>query len=395
MAQNQRLVYWPMLKAGDIDMLDVALDFYRDRTVLQQVRSNHFFGIDGAPFCESLDIYGLQAACASTFGHMGCEHLTYHYTSALEFAFMMLEECRFTARDVKESLPAVMGILHFYDNFYQKENFRRTGKPLDDNGHLVIYPGNSCEMGVGCKNHSDAIAGLMAITDGLLHLPGTDRVWLESFAKRIPALPIAEKEGHRIIAMAETWEKLANPNEFTQLYTLFPFHQYGVGLSDLELAKDTWRFGAFDSVVQKEALCWKYGNIAVACLGLADEAREYALRKFLYPYGKDSLNTSKYGNCAQFRARFPAFWVTYPFDAFPDMDHGGCAMIGLQEMLLQTPGNKLLLLPAWPKDWNVSFRLHAPGQTTVECVYRNGKVESLKVTPESRKKDIELTSDIK
>ena len=180
-----------------------------------------------------------------------------------------------------------------------------------------------------------------------------------------------------------------NPNEFTQLYTIFPFHICGIGLPDLELARDTWRYGAFDPKAQKESLCWKYGSIAVADLGFADEARQYCLEKFLHPF-QTPYKTAHYGDCAQFVARFPAFWVTYPFDAFPDIDHGGCAMIGLQEMLLQTPGDRLLVLPAWPKDWNVNFKLHAPHQTTVEGVYRDGKLEKLTVTPESRRKDVVL-----
>jgi hypothetical protein len=223
----------------------------------------------------------------------------------------------------------------------------------------------------------------------MLQLPGTDRAWLESFAKRIPAIPVKEKDGHTFIALAESWEKIANPNEFPQLYTIFPFHQYGIGLPQLELACDTWRYAAFDSIIQKESLCWKQGNIAVADLGLTDEAKQYALKKFLYPLGNDGASMG-YGNCARFKARFPAFWVTYPFDAFPDMDHGGCAMIGLQEMLLQTPGDKLLLLPAWPKEWDVDFKLHAPKNTTIEGSIRKGKIKSLKVTPVSRRADVVL-----
>jgi hypothetical protein len=65
-------------------------------------------------------------------------------------------------------------------------------------------------------------------------------------------------------------------------------------------------------------------------------------------------------------------------------------MTGLQEMLMQTPGRKIYLLPAWPKDWNVDFKLHAPYQTVVEGTVRSGKVESLKVTPEERRKDVTI-----
>jgi len=64
----------------------------------------------------------------------------------------------------------------------------------------------------------------------------------------------------------------------------------------------------------------------------------------------------------------------------------------LQEMLVQPgTGGKILLLPAWPKDWNVDFKLHVPQNTTVEGVYRAGKLEQLKVIPESRRKDVVIS----
>jgi hypothetical protein len=57
---------------------------------------------------------------------------------------------------------------------------------------------------------------------------------------------------------------------------------------------------------------------------------------------------------------------------------------------MQCPGDKILLLPAWPKEWNVSFKLHAPKQTIVEGRVENGKIIDLKVTPENRRKDVEI-----
>jgi hypothetical protein len=63
-------------------------------------------------------------------------------------------------------------------------------------------------------------------------------------------------------------------------------------------------------------------------------------------------------------------------------------MIGLQEMLMQTHGRKILLFPAWPKDWDVRFRLHAPYQTIIEGELKDGDIIGLKVTPVSRKDDV-------
>ena len=89
-------------------------------------------------------------------------------------------------------------------------------------------------------------------------------------------------------------------------------------------------------------------------------------------------------------------------------------MIGLQEMLMQThppapaslhgavPSSpralrkgedRIRLLPAWPKEWDVDFKLHAPCRTVVEGSVRGGEVRELKVTPESRRKDVVVVSD--
>jgi len=65
-------------------------------------------------------------------------------------------------------------------------------------------------------------------------------------------------------------------------------------------------------------------------------------------------------------------------------------MLALQSMLVQASGKRIAVLPAWPKKWNVEFKLRAPAQTTVEGVYRDGKLESLKVTPEERRDDVRM-----
>ena len=63
-------------------------------------------------------------------------------------------------------------------------------------------------------------------------------------------------------------------------------------------------------------------------------------------------------------------------------------MVQLQEMLMQTVGERIILLPAWPKDWDVDFKLRAPHMTTVAAKVRGGKVVELQVVPPSRKKDV-------
>ena len=42
----------------------------------------------------------------------------------------------------------------------------------------------------------------------------------------------------------------------------------------------------------------------------------------------------------------------------------------------------------WPEGWDVDFKLHAPKRTVIEGRVKNGKIAALKVTPESRRKDV-------
>ena len=110
----------------------------------------------------------------------------------------------------------------------------------------------------------------------------------------------------------------------------------------------------------------------MAYLGLADEARRIRC-------GPARSHDD--------RSRFPAFWGPN-YDWVPDQDHGSILLKTVQAMLMQTDGRKIYLLPAWPADWDVRFKLHAPYRTVVEGEYRGGKLVHLSVTPESRRSDV-------
>ena len=49
-------------------------------------------------------------------------------------------------------------------------------------------------------------------------------------------------------------------------------------------------------------------------------------------------------------------------------------------------GERLLLFPSWPSAWgDVSFKVKAEHNTTIEGEMKNGKLVSLEVTPEERR----------
>lgn len=410
MAQNQRLVYWPMLRTGDIDLLEIALNFYKERTSVSEAWAKHFWSIKGHFYPEDMGVFGLPDYPNTKDGFSVPDCLTYHFTSGMEFALMMLEAHRYFSVDIKPYLNSIIGILQAFDEFYRKENIKRTGQPLDQNNKYVLYPGNGVELYTQTRNESATIAGLMALSDGLLALEASDIdehliLFIKDFRMRLPQIPRRVIREHETIAPAESWEKeRADTNmEFPHLYPLFPFGIYSIGRPDFQLALDTWKYGYFKEEYQRRAFCWYQGGIFTARLGMANDAREYAIAKFLYPL-KQEYNGEGKGfetDLTPRRSRYPAFWDTGSFCELPDMDHGGSAMIGLQEMLLQSElpgvdgygnkyGKQIYLLPAWPKDWDVDFKLYAPYNTIVECSYKNGKIKKLKVTPKERLKDVKL-----
>jgi len=387
-AQNQRLLYWPLLKSGDADVLKVGTDFYARTAEFQNARIKLKFGVDGVIYDECMTTMGF-GTFANTNGLDNA--LPYHFTSGLEFVLMMIESHRYFGEDLTPYLPAIEGAARFFDTFYRKEHKKRTGSELNEQGQLVIFPVMTLESSPDKINGADSLSGLIAISDAVLALPeGTIpaemRAYFQGFRKILPPLATYKVGRLTVISSQEppTGGLIGN-GELPQLYPVFPFGLYGVGKPDLDVARMTWSIAPDAG---KAAFCWWQGNIWTARLGLTDAARHYALVKFRFPISYDLPDNGWWHKGTPTRTRYPAFFDA--LDGPADMDHGGSAMVGLQEMLLQTDGKRLLLLPAWPPDWDVDFKLHAPEQTTVEGQVRGGKLVNLLVTPVLRRADVEV-----
>jgi hypothetical protein len=157
-----------------------------------------------------------------------------------------------------------------------------------------------------------------------------------------------------------------------EMFPLYPYELYGLGLPDLEIMERT---SLATGQSRTAVTSWQPANIFAARLGDVKLARDLNTRK---------MNDGPY--------RFPAFWPA-DIDWAPDHNWGGCGMIGMQEMLMQTHGEKIRLMPAWPEDWDVDFKLHAPNKTTVEGKVRSGRTTLLNVIPKERQKDVVIINE--
>ena len=390
-AQNQRMLVWPLLKAGDFDLVPSGFSFYLNQLPNTTARVRHYWKHDGCSTEEQSAITGLPGACQYGFVEGGRrsrpEDLEVGmqvnraggniYEGQLEYSWLMLRYHQFSGADLAPYLPFIEQSVIFYDEHYRFRCKQLTGKELDENGKLVIYPANTLEAHWNARNPTSVIAGLRRVLGELINLPEKyspaekKKRW-QDILDTLPELPTgnSEKFGGRYLKPSERHDHQSW--HCPEMYPLFPYELNGIGQGDLDLMKRT---SLATGSHRFRTIAWEQGNIHAAKLGDVDLAKK--------------LNTAKMDNGPY---RFPAFWP-HDIDWAPDHNWGGSGMIGMQEMVMQTHSlpserGKIRLLPAWPKEWDVDFKLHAPHQTAVEGKFRSGKMAQLKVTPKERLADV-------
>lgn len=358
-AQNQRLVYWPMLKSGDTDMMKAQFDTYLRMLPNATRRTKFYWNHDGASFSEQIENCGLPNPTEYGKHKPGDDPgmdrnawLEYQWDTALEFCSMIMQAHKYSGMDIAEYEPLIRQTLIFFDEHYQYIAKKLGVKPLNADGKLMLYPSSGCETYKMAYNPSSVIAALKTVAEQWIEYKGDS---LNNFLSRIPPIPLRTIEGDTCIAPAIVWARIQNI-ETPQLYPVFPWRVYGMGRENLHIAQNTYLKDPH-AVEMHSTKGWKQDNIWAACLGLTDEA---------FKLNKEKLADGPY--------RFPAFWDP-GYDWAPDCNKGGASMIGLQEMLLQEkPDGGLLLFPAWPKNINAKFRLKATGGRTVEAEIKNGTI---------------------
>ncbi len=369
--QNTRLPYWSMLLSGDFDLMSPLFEMFRNNLESRKVATRKYYDHDGAFFPETQYFWGTYAD--GNYGRDRTElpngmtvnrFIRYYWQGGLELSLMMLDHYAFTGDDAfagQTLVPLASAILTFFDQHWQR----------DANGKIRFDPAMALETYREAVNPLVEIVGIQKVCDEMLALPdrlttAAQRTQWKRLISELPPVPMREVDGETVLACADSYsgkQNIENP----ELYAIFPYRRYGLGKPDLELARRT-----FAKRLIKRTGGWQQNAIKAAYLGLADEAVKMVGQNF-------SSKSSQH--------RFGAMWGPN-YDWIPDQCHGSVAMTALQRMLLQYEGDRIRLLPAWPKHWDVEFKLHAPRKTTVEGSVRNGDIMDLKVSPAFRRKDV-------
>ncbi|RLD83809.1 MAG: hypothetical protein DRJ10_02780 [Bacteroidetes bacterium] len=372
--QNQRLLYWPMVMSGDYDLMKPFFNYYTNLLPVRKAITNAWFEHEGAYFRENIDPTGAEHDCGrdgkplkigpgENIGQ-GYYH-SFYFTSGLEIVAMMIDYVNNSGdekyRD-KGLVPFAREVLLFFDKHYQR----------DKSGKIKLDPAMVLETFWIAVNPAPDIAGLQFCLDELIKMDaGTDldkKEW-QRFRAEVPPVHLHKIKRKFAIAPAQKYKMKRNA-ENGELYPVFPFRLFGVAQGTEDIVE--WTMKNRTNKNSFDYKCWTQDQIHWAYAGNAKKAQEGLIHRYRH---------------ASTQCRFPVYGSQGP-DSCPDFDHFGSGSTALQRMLVQYDGDKILLFPAWPKNWDVDFKLHVPGNTTVEVKLKNGKVEILKVTPSERKEDV-------
>ncbi len=386
MWQNTRHPYWSMAARGDYDAIRPGMQFVRDGLDVCRDHCRKIFGHDGAFIMEASWWHNV-----GVFNWEGMPaHLRYHQLATVELPAIMCEYYDHTRdREFLEQvlLPCADDFLQYYEVHFPKRDAR---------GIMQMEGVGCAETYQGVTNPCTEIGGMKYVLARLLSA-GIDDARREHWGrllKAMPDVPLRRIRGLDLLAVGDTYDPGRVNCESPELYSVYPFRQVWIGQPAL-LANARQSFHvrtiSLDGTVDNQGVetgGWQASPVQAAYLGLAREAARLASINFndQFIHWNDNIDPdAPYPHRP--RARFPAFWEC-KMDGTPDNDHGANSVNALQSMLLQSDGEKIFLLPAWPEDWDVSFKLHASNNTTVECAYRDGRVQTLKVSPASRRKDV-------
>lgn len=136
--------------------------------------------------------------------------------------------------------------LQWFDIFYQQYHSRidtYSTAQIGGTSKLVIYPGSGAETYKVAYNPASTVSGLRKVLADLLqinpdYVMGNTTYYL-NYTDRVPETPLRYQQGYECISPALAYVRIQN-SEVPQLYPVFPWGEYGLGLPNLTRAINTY-----------------------------------------------------------------------------------------------------------------------------------------------------------
>ena len=365
-----------MLAAGDVEEMRVLLDYYTNVAKLLVPRTQAYFGHAGMWTTETHTLFGsyqmFDYGCNRPAGYpvayetSGYLHVDQGGNSGLgEVAIMALDF--YAAIGDASYLPLAFHAADYFLNHFLGN--------ISASGRVIVWPAQVLETywcffnttsltwDNCCEDDSPTISGMMTVFEKLLALPPAlttpqqVAAWEEFATLRMPLLPLMP-DG--TIAPARVLSTGGSHNgEGPTLFAMHPHRVFTKGREvatgrNISLGVATYQASAWAAYANQG---WNYGINAAVLVGLTEAAVPQLLERATTPPAPGY--------------RFPGFspqWQDYD----PSADHYANFARALQEMLLQSGDDgfenaTMVLLPAWPCQWDVQAKLWGPGNTSVSA----------------------------
>ena len=260
--QNIRHSYYPAMQAGDFDILHAMFRFYQALMTVQETRVRAYYNHSGVYWDETLTMYGIPPD--GTFGYLCNSSVTvhnnpyirYHWDGSLELCLFMVDYYRYTRDEQfgRESLiPVCSAVIEFFRLHYPQR---------DAENKTIIYPSQALETWQcrdasdpdNCVTNSVVIVGALNFTlSALLTLPSSlvakanQVLWTEQLQHLppLPTGPCASNATLTCILPATKWVHNPGNQENVELYNLWPYKLYGLGLREYQLAMNNYNTRMF------------------------------------------------------------------------------------------------------------------------------------------------------